>query len=285
MDRVIDYIIENTIRRYLNEEIGKEVADNTRVVQKPRVLPQNGILQQPKQTQSVGSRNISKPQMRPQQQQQVSTAQTEEPNDSNSVFIQDNVKPTSTNFTPQQRKEMKRCRTTPMPPDKVWGIVIHYTATDVQNPKIGIDDIKKEHRQRGYYQDIAYHFLIQRDGQILKGRDLNVENGGTKNEYWNDHTIAICYIGGCDSVNAPAVWNEKKGKRQLPGLDTRTPQQKASIVSLIKALKREFPTIADVRGHNQVPGSPTGCPGFDAHSEYQHLVGSDSNNPLYAKSK
>jgi hypothetical protein len=156
-------------------------------------------------------------------------------------------------------------------------LVIHYTAGDINNPET-LDKIKQVHRKRNYYQDIAYNFIIDRDGKIYKGRDTNVRNQGTSNVPWNMHTLAICYVGGLDKINGP---KDRKGKPA--GFDTRTPQQKASLVKLIKSLKKNFPTIVDVRGHKQVPGSATGCPGFDAHAEYQHLVGKeDHNKPLHA---
>ena len=65
--------------------------------------------------------------------------------------------------------------------------------------------------------------------------------------------------------------------------DTRTPQQKTSLIKLIKQLKKEYPTIKKVIGHRDT--SPDlngngiiepyefikGCPCFDAIPEYKDL--------------
>ena len=279
MDSILDYIIENVIRQYVNEEYdGTWQPDKTRVAQKPvRILPQTNQQPKPQTAQPPVTPPAQQPQDKPQPKAQPQQQTfVDDGNPLNGI-----TRPMQMNFTPEQRREMARCNTCEMAPDQVWGIVIHYTGSDINNKKYNINTIKSGHRKRNYYQDIAYNFVIDRDGTILKGRDTNVRNQGTGNVEWNKHTLAICYIGGTDKKNGP-----RKRDGEPAGFDTRTPQQKASLVNLIKTLKRNFPTIADVRGHNQVPGSATGCPGFDAHKEYQHLVGKeDPNNPLYALRK
>ena len=73
--------------------------------------------------------------------------------------------------------------------------------------------------------------------------------------YSNRHSIGICYEGGLDIRGTPA--------------DTRTPAQRASLVALLRELKRIFPKILVV-GHHDL-NSMKECPCFNAVAEYGGL--------------
>ena len=68
----------------------------------------------------------------------------------------------------------------------------------------------------------------------------------------NAHSLGICYEGGLDIRGTPA--------------DTRTPTQRASLVALLRELKRIFPKILVVGHHDLNPMKE--CPCFNAVAEY-----------------
>ena len=109
-------------------------------------------------------------------------------------------------------------------------IVIHCSATK-ENKDYTKEDIKKWHLQRGF-KDIGYHFIIKLDGTIEIGRSLDKVGAHVAGN--NTGSIGICYIGGLDS----------KGKSK----DTRTDEQKESLLNLINLLKKNI-NIKEIKGH------------------------------------
>jgi len=71
----------------------------------------------------------------------------------------------------------------------------------------------------------------------------------------NRHSIGICYEGGLDADSQPS--------------DTRTLEQKASLLALLRELKRIFPHALIVGHHDLNPMKP--CPCFKAEREYRGL--------------
>ena len=67
------------------------------------------------------------------------------------------------------------------------------------------------------------------------------------------HSVGICYEGGLDRNRQPC--------------DTRTLEQKASLLALIRELKKLFPN-ALVVGHRDL-NPMKACPCFDAVAEYR----------------
>ena len=113
--------------------------------------------------------------------------------------------------------------------------IIHCSATP-QGVRLSFDDCRREHIRRGFC-DIGYHFYITRNGEIHRGRPL--EKIGAHCQNHNRHSIGICYEGGLDIRGTPA--------------DTRTPAQRASLVALLRELKRIFPKILVVGHHDLNP--------------------------------
>lgn len=143
-------------------------------------------------------------------------------------------------------------------------IVVHCSATR-EGKDYTVEDIRRWHKDRGY-SDIGYHYVVYRDGSIHEGRPLELPGAHVKGH--NARSIGICYVGGLDS--------------NVKSKDTRTPQQKASLLSLIKKLKRDYPH-ARVVGHRDLSPDRNGngkvdrwewlkdCPCFDAEGEYKGL--------------
>lgn len=132
-------------------------------------------------------------------------------------------------------------------------LVVHCSATPEGKP-FTVKDIDQWHRARGF-KGIGYNYVIYLDGTVHEGRDVNLIPAHVEGH--NRDSIGICYIGGCDASG-------KKPK------DTRTPQQKAALLELLKALRKLYPN-AQILGHRDFAGVNKACPSFDAKTEYKQL--------------
>ncbi|CAI8786256.1 N-acetylmuramoyl-L-alanine amidase [Chryseobacterium sp. IT-36CA2] len=130
-------------------------------------------------------------------------------------------------------------------------IVVHCTATQ---PDAKIESIKKYWRDNLKWKNPGYHFMIKADGVVVNTLPIEQISNGVAG--WNSQIINISYIGGIDKNNNPK--------------DTRTPDQKASILKLLRELKSKFPK-AKVQGHRDFPNVHKACPSFDAKKEYSGL--------------
>lgn len=126
-------------------------------------------------------------------------------------------------------------------------IILHCSATP-EGKDYTVADITRWHKERGY-ATIGYHFVIYRDGRIMTGRDIN--QIGAHCQGYNTGSIGICYIGGMDAANKSAK-------------DTRTPEQRTSLRTLVAQLKRMYPN-ATVHGHNEF--SSKACPSFNVQKD------------------
>ena len=130
-------------------------------------------------------------------------------------------------------------------------IIVHCSATP-EGKDFTVADIKRWHLARGF-SDIGYHYVIYRDGSIHTGRDESIIGAHCTGH--NTNSIGVCYIGGC-------VSNGKTPK------DTRTTQQKQSLVKLLKELKAKYPQASV---HSHMDFTNKACPSFDATKEYSSL--------------
>ena len=135
---------------------------------------------------------------------------------------------------------------------KINEIIVHCAATR-EGRDFTVEDITRWHKARGF-ATIGYHYVIYRDGSIHEGRPL--EQIGAHCVGHNKHSIGICYIGGCAS----------DGKTPK---DTRTPEQKEALLSLLRRLKARFPN-ATIHGHRDFAAKA--CPSYDAFREYRQLA-------------
>lgn len=130
-------------------------------------------------------------------------------------------------------------------------LIVHCSATP-EGKDYSVSTIRQWHLQRGF-SDIGYHYVVYRDGSIHIGRDESVIGAHCTGH--NTNSIGICYIGGC------AV----DGKTPK---DTRTTEQKQSLVKLLKELKTKYPQ-ASIHSHKDFTNKA--CPSFDATKEYSSL--------------
>lgn len=128
---------------------------------------------------------------------------------------------------------------------KINKIIIHCSATP-EGRAVTIQEIEKWHREKGY-NGIGYHYVIGLNGEVWKGRDINVVGAHTVGQ--NANSIGVCYIGGCD--------------KSMKAKDTRTPAQKVALLNLVKELKKQYPK-ASIHGHNEFAAKA--CPSFNVKS-------------------
>lgn len=131
-------------------------------------------------------------------------------------------------------------------------LIVHCSATP-QGVALGFEDCRRDHIHHRGFRDIGYHFYLTRNGEIHRGRPLEKIGAHCLNH--NRHSIGICYEGGLDAASFPA--------------DTRTLEQKASLLALLRELKRIFPRALIVGHHDLNPTKA--CPCFDAEREYRGL--------------
>ena len=131
-------------------------------------------------------------------------------------------------------------------------LIIHCSATRECDDSVNASVIDRWHKARGW-KGCGYHFIVLIDGTIETGRMIDEVGAHVKGI--NKSSIGICYIGGL----------EKDGKTPK---DTRTPNQKESLLLLIKTLKKIYPE-ATLHGHNEF--SNKACPSFDVQSQYKNI--------------
>lgn len=129
-------------------------------------------------------------------------------------------------------------------------IFVHCTATQpewMEDAPLSskVEEISRWHKQRGFNR-IGYHWVIDRNGEVAKGRAEN-EVGAHVKDY-NTGSIGISLVGGFGS-------NEND-----PFEKNFTVEQDKALRSLINGVKTRTP-ITKIRGHNEVAAKA--CPGFN----------------------
>jgi hypothetical protein len=117
-------------------------------------------------------------------------------------------------------------------------IVIHHSAF----PDAGPAEIQDLHMDKRGFADVAYHFMIDKDGTIFEGRPINVR--GAHVQGFNTGSVGIVLLGN---------FNE----------DLPTGEQLVHLRLLVDYLRYKY-DIRYLAGHRDYPGqSPDGteCPG------------------------
>lgn len=135
---------------------------------------------------------------------------------------------------------------------KINKLIVHCSATP-EGRDVKTETIKDWHVNGNHWKDIGYHYVIELDGSIHKGRDESVIGAHCSGQ--NADSIGICYVGGVD-------------KDCKTPKDTRTEAKKQSLIKLLKELKQKY-TGAVIYGHRDFAKKE--CPSFDAKTEYNSL--------------
>ena len=130
-------------------------------------------------------------------------------------------------------------------------IAVHCTAGPATQTTKAIKDYWKNNLG---WESVGYHYLINADGTIEQlAQESEITNGVAG---FNSVTVHISYKGGVDATNKPK--------------DTRTPQQKESILKLLKELRKRYQK-AIIQGHKDFPNVKKACPSFEAKKEYANI--------------
>ena len=130
-------------------------------------------------------------------------------------------------------------------------IIVHCTATP-EGKDFKAKDIDRWHKERGW-KKIGYHYVIDLDGKIEKGRGENEVGAHCSGR--NAHSIGVVYVGGL----------AKDGKTPK---DTRTEAQKEALWKILISLIIKYPN-ATIHGHNEF--SSKACPCFNVKEEYKDI--------------
>lgn len=135
---------------------------------------------------------------------------------------------------------------------KITHLVVHCTASQ---PSATVQGILNYWRETRGWTTPGYHIIIEASGLCHRlVPNEHVSNGVAGH---NANSLHVSYIGGIDAKGNPK--------------DTRTPQQKAELLRVLKTWKTAHPK-AIIQGHKDFPGVTKACPSFDAKKEYACLT-------------
>jgi LysM repeat protein len=127
-------------------------------------------------------------------------------------------------------------------------IAIHHSLTKTGNSEA----FANYHVGTLGWPEVAYHFVILKDGTIEWNHDLGVLSYHVGNS--NKFSVGICLVGDF--------------RTEKP-----TDAQKESLALLVDALKKDLPNYKQTRGHNEFPGySWKACPVFDYRAVINRAV-------------
>ena len=133
---------------------------------------------------------------------------------------------------------------------KINELIIHCTATRPDWRKgsktsAKVAEVRKWHVNDRGWSDIGYHFLIDRDGTVAKGRPVAKKGAHVRGH--NANTIGISLFGGHGSSE-----DDKFS-------DNFTKAQESALFELIEKLRAQYGNVK-VSGHNEYAAKA--CPGF-----------------------
>lgn len=131
-------------------------------------------------------------------------------------------------------------------------IIIHCAATraswmEGQSVEAKRDELRRWHVEENSWSDLGYHYVIDRDGQVARGRAL--ETPGAHTYGHNANSIGICLVGGHGSSANDAF------------ATNYTDAQDQALRVLINELQVRIPGIKKISGHNDYTKAKA-CPGF-----------------------
>ncbi|KAA6325465.1 hypothetical protein EZS27_025327 [termite gut metagenome] len=144
-------------------------------------------------------------------------------------------------------------------------IVIHCSATKVTSDYTP-EQLLSDHLARGF-KTYGYHYYIRKDGTLVPMRPL--DEMGAHAAGYNTASVGICYEGGLDDTGKPA--------------DTRTQEQKRSMLELLQDLTGKYP-IKHLNGHRDLSPDANAngivesaewtrqCPCFDVKEEFKNEI-------------
>lgn len=129
-------------------------------------------------------------------------------------------------------------------------LVVHCSAT---SPFAAVEAIQQYWREVMGWRSPGYHIIVKANGEAIR---LAPDEAVTNGVAWHNSTsLHVCYVGGVNGDNVPT--------------DTRTPQQKTTLLDILGRWKAQHPN-ATIQGHRDF-GVNKACPSFAAKAEYANL--------------
>lgn len=135
----------------------------------------------------------------------------------------------------------------PMNFERLSSIILHCTAS-AYGKDLDVSDIRNMHLDRGW-SDVGYHYLIQLDGTIQKGRELHYCGAHTRG---HNNSVGIAYVGGLGPDNKTPQ-------------DTMTTAQEEALYYLVRSLRLVFGQL-ELTGHNDYANKA--CPSFKVSEKF-----------------
>jgi len=145
-------------------------------------------------------------------------------------------------------------------------IIVHCSATrpewmDGHSVEAKRDEIRRWHIEDRGWRDIGYAMIIDRDGSVADGRDLDGDGDtfddiGAHAKGRNSRSVGVCLLGGFGSSATDEF------------ADNFTPEQDAALRRVIARVKNYIGRDIPVKGHNDYANKA--CPGFNAARWYAH---------------
>ncbi len=133
---------------------------------------------------------------------------------------------------------------------EITEIIIHCSDTP-SHMDIGVQEIRQWHTMKppkgNGWQDIGYHLVVRRDGEVEYGRPYSVVGAHCSGH--NAKSIGVCLVGGQDKEST-----EENNFTKL---------QFSTLLIILQELQKEFPQ-AEVYGHRDFNKGKQ-CPCFDVH--------------------
>lgn len=133
---------------------------------------------------------------------------------------------------------------------QITDITLHHAASAKNATP---EDFNRWHRTEKGWPRIGYHYVVDRSGTVFKTNP--VEAFSYHNGYNNQRAIGVCLVGNNDQY--PPTYAQVLSARRL-----------------IRNLKAKYPQIKNLRGHKELPGANTACPGaYNKMSDWREKTG------------
>jgi N-acetyl-anhydromuramyl-L-alanine amidase AmpD len=128
---------------------------------------------------------------------------------------------------------------------QINSVFVHCSASK-PSQEVDIEVIRGWHLTRGF-NDVGYHYVITRTGEVQKGRDEEVVGAHAKG--YNTNSVGICLVGGLNEKGTPDA--------------NFTFAQYRALKYLISDLQMRYGMDLEIKGHREVANKA--CPCFDIH--------------------
>ena len=158
-------------------------------------------------------------------------------------------------------------------PRDITEFVTHWTGT-FTNQNIGAKDVHSWHLDRNF-SGCGYHYVIQRDGKLQRGRPLNIKGAHSKAYGHNTYSIGVAFAGG---FNCPSG---TKNPDKFLSSDSFTEEQWNTYAVFVESFYTVWPG-GQAWGHNDTTDQGKIDPGFDVQ---QYVYNKFNKQNIYINGK